>query len=231
MKPAAIILVLLFFLAPVFGDELTFSPSARVSLRGAEKEAVAERLRQSAISGESKRTLIEMLNAADESNYAPPGIPRNENYEALCARVVSRLFSHVFGGEEDPSRARGVSGNAWDMGQNVRTFGGYVFPWDAGASAQLRTGDIIGIYYTHSIYNEPQRGRKYTHVAMVIDNLPGRGPLIAHWWDPGKFLAPSAEQPWFFRLEFLEDLLDAFPGFFIPREVMRPRNIFYQEES
>jgi hypothetical protein len=216
-----------------YGGAFLVSPGAAANIRisEAEKAEAAEHLGRLNIPGESRDALIALLSSATSGKYLPPGVTLIDgNYEALCAKVVSRLFWTAFGNEDDLSAARGVSGDAWNMARNVTLFGGLVFPWNENSSAFLRTGDIIGIYYKYSIYNVLEKHKDYTHLALVIDNVPGRGPLVAHWWNiPDQFIPDNTEPPWFFRLEFLNDLLEGFPGFFIPREIIRPKNVFTGE--
>jgi hypothetical protein len=233
--------VLLFFMLPfsigaqgygASGAALV-SPEALppVRINEAERILVLDHLGDLDIAGESRDALITAFFSMSGANYLPPGVTVvNGNYEAICAMVVSRLFWAVFGGEDDLSTARGVSGDAWNMARNVSRFGGRVFPWDENAAALLRTGDIIGLYYVYSIYNNIEKPRDYTHLALVIDNVPGRGALLGHWWSvPARFIPDDTPPPWFFRVEFLDDLLRGFPGFFTPREVIRPKNVFTAE--
>ncbi|MDR1901856.1 MAG: hypothetical protein LBQ88_06210 [Treponema sp.] len=204
-------------------------PNIRIS--ETEKSVIIEHLNQLNIPAESKTALAAMIVSAFTGSYLPPGVTViNGNYEAICARVVSRLFWTAFGNEDDFSTARGVSGDAWNMAANVALFGGRLFPWNENSASLLRTGDIIGIYYRYSLYNHIQKNRDYTHMALVVDNIPGRGPLLAHWWNiPRQYIPGAMDPPWFFRLEFLDDLLGGFPGFFIPREIIRPKNVFIGE--
>ena len=173
---------------------------------------------------DAKQAIADLIDTAGRTHYLPPGIRLiDNNYEAICAGIVSRVFWSIFGNEDSFETARGVSGNAWDMAQNVRAFGGEVFTWQNHPA--LHTGDIIGMYYNHSQYNDPSR--TYTHLAMVIATLPNRGTLIVHWWKiPEQMLPPGVLPPWFFRLEFLEDLFNDFPGLFIPMQLIRPRAVF-----
>jgi hypothetical protein len=233
--------LLLFFTAGLavysqngeYGGAFLVSPAAVPNIRisDAEKTAAAEHLGRLNIPEESRDAFIDLLSSVSSGNYLPPGVTLIDgNYEALCAKVVSRLFWTAFGNEDDLSTARGVSGDAWNMARNVTLFGGMVFPWNENSPAFLRTGDIIGIYYEYSIYNLLEKNKNYTHLALVIDNIPGRGPLIAHWWNiPDRFIPDNTESSWFFRLEFLKDFLEGFPGFFTPTEIIRPKNVFIGE--
>jgi hypothetical protein len=220
---------------PLSAGDFLVSPEAASNIRINQHErfAISEHIRSLDISPESKKVFIDMIDyviddTAAGADYVPPGVTVIDgNYEALCAKVVSRLFWAAFGNEDDPATLRGVSGDAWNMAWNVTLFGGRIYPWDENAAGMLRTGDIVGIYYAQSIYNGIKKNRDYTHLALVIGNLPGRGPLIAHWWNiPAQFLPPGTKPSWFFRLEFLQDLLRDFPGLFEPREIIRPKHIF-----
>jgi hypothetical protein len=229
-KPLVLWCGLLVCLSSGYGDvRISEEAAANIRLTGYEKQAVIEHLRGLKIAEESKNRLVEFIAFGLTADYIPPGLPLERgNYEALCAGAVSRLFWFIFGGEDDWNSARGVSGDAWNMARNVLFFGGQSFVWNPWISP--RTGDILGMFYTYSIYNPLRKNRDYTHVALVVANLPERGPLLAHWWGiPERFLPdPGAETPRFFRLEFLSDLLEDFPGFFSPRELIRPSRVFLE---
>ncbi len=159
--------------------------------------------------------------------FVPPEVSFDElDGEAVCAKVVSRLFWQAFGREDDLATARGVSGNAWDMSANVRLFGGQVLPWNAADPAALRPGDILGLHYALSIYNSTRKPVPYTHVALVVAVTATDGPLVVHCWRPPMGLFPvGTAPPWPVRIEFLRDLLSGYPDLFRVCEVIRPRNI------
>jgi hypothetical protein len=208
-------------LPPSTGEE-----PGNIRISEAERSEFKRHIETLAITGESSEAIIRFLDEAAAGNYIPPGLTVTGDYEALCAKAVSRLFWSFFGGEDDPETARGVSGDAWNMARNVLIFGGNVFPWTGEGG--LRTGDIIGLFFQRSAYHRTAGNRGYTHVALVIDNIPGRGALVAHWWKAPAGYPAGKGDPWFFRVEYLGALLGDFPGLFIPREVLRPRNVFVE---
>jgi hypothetical protein len=208
-------------IAPALGDG-----PGNIRISEAERAEFKRHIGTLDIPAESGEALIRFLDEAAEGDYIPPGFALTGDYEALCAKAVSRLFWSFFGGEDDPEKARGVSGDAWDMAGNILIFGGEVFPWTGEGG--LRTGDIIGLFFQRSAYNYAAGSRGYTHLALVIDNIPGRGALIAHWWKAPPEYPAGKGDPWFFRVEYLEALLDDFPGLFAPQEVLRPRNVFVE---
>ncbi|MDR2535911.1 MAG: hypothetical protein LBD29_07770 [Treponema sp.] len=203
--------------------------ASNIKITEAEKETLIEQTLKLDIAEASKQRLIEFLSLALTADYIPPDLSlEGENYEALCAAAVSRVFWFIFGNEDDWNAARGVSGDAWNMARNVVFFGGQAFLWDGRVPP--RTGDILGVFYAYSIYNYIRKNRDYTHLALVVGNLPERGPVIAHWWRiPSQFLPKTMlKEPWFFRLECLSDLLEDFPGFFVPKEIIRPKQVFLE---
>ncbi len=157
--------------------------------------------------------------------FVPPGLDARElAEEAVCAKAVSRMFWSAFGGEDDPATARGVSGDAWNMSTNVRRFGGKVLPWAAVGPSGARPGDILGLHYALSAYNDRPKPADYTHLALVVAATAADGPLVAHCWRPPlEILSRGASPPWPLRLEFLRDLEAGFPGLFSVVEVIRPR--------
>jgi hypothetical protein len=223
-------IVILFWFALLEFPLFSLDDAANIRITGDEKSAVIEHVRALAIPETAKAAIARFLEDVFVRDYVPPGIVvANREYEAICAAVVSRLFWSIFGNEDNPATGRGVFGDAWDMAQNVLYFGGAVFPWNK--DAELRTGDILGIFYGPSIYNRP--GRRYTHLALVIAVLPDRGALVAHWWQIPSGIQPvaSSSPPWFFRLEFLADLLASYAELFTPVEIIRPKNTGKMETS
>lgn len=175
------------------------------------------------------RSLV--ISAGD--GFVPQGLTAEElRNEAVCAKVVSRLFWSAFGSEDDITTARGVSGNAWDMSRNVALFGGVVLPANSTTLASLKAGDILGIRYALSIYNNRPKPVDYTHLALVVAVTQKDGPLIVHSWNPPMELFPAGTlKPWPLRIEFLDDLLSDFSGLFTVMEIIKPRDTGKPTES
>jgi hypothetical protein len=191
-----------------------------------------QELREAAVSSLRKADLppgsalaLERIAREAGPRFLPPGVGEAELAgEAVCAKVVSRLFWSAFGGEDDLASARGVSGDAWMMSRNVRLFGGAAYPWSASVAASARPGDIIGLHYRLSVYNDRPKPVDYSHVALVVASGEGLGILVAHAWKvPDALLAPGEAKPWPLRLELLSDLAADYRGLFEPKELIRPR--------
>jgi hypothetical protein len=136
----------------------------------------------------------------------------------------SCTFENIFYYEKGACAARGVSGNAWDMSRNIRLFGGSVQAAPLAEGTAFQPGDILGLHYALSLYNDRPKPVDYTHVALVVGVSPSKGPLLMHCWRPPEGLFPAGTpRPWPVRLEFLGDLLAGYPGLFEIRELIRPR--------
>jgi hypothetical protein len=158
----------------------------------------------------------------DSGHYVPPGKTLEEyEGETYCAGFISAAYSDIFL-KGLPADSVGVSGNAWDFPQRIRSMGGYTAPAIQESLHALLPGDIIGIRYRFTRFLQEESIHGFTHVALVLDTQNTLDPIILHIWHIPPNLQDRQNQRQAIRVEFLSELESLFPDIFEPYIIMRP---------
>jgi hypothetical protein len=196
-----------------------------------DEEKVRLALDDPRVDGGMKRRLLGVLDQIDRG-WIPEGMNQSQLMNnAFCAWTAARARSLLLGLDDASIAADGLAGDAWSFQVSVPAHGGRVV-WRQGdgtfGAASLAAGDLIGIYYTESIYNKEIRAPEalecwpvtYTHLAYVALAM-GDDALVIH-----DFRAPwtSGPRPWPVRIELLSRMMERFSGLFEPRIVLRPKS-------
>ena len=178
-----------------------------------------------------KDRLLDVLSQLD-NGWIPPGMTESQlTNNAFCAWAAARTRSFLLGLKDDSVIADGLVGDAWSFQVSVPAHGGRVV-WRQGEgsfdASLLAAGDLIGIFYTHSIYNADILTTEavarwpltYTHIVYVALTM-ANDALVIH-----DFRAPwtRGPRPWPVRIELLSRMRERFSGLFEPRIVLRPRS-------
>ncbi len=168
-----------------------------------------------------KDRLLDVLSQLD-NGWIPPGMTESQlTNNAFCAWAAARTRSFLLGLKDDSVIADGLVGDAWSFQVSVPAHGGRVV-WRQGEgsfdASLLAAGDLIGIFYTHSIYNADILTTEavarwpltYTHIVYVALTM-ANDALVIH-----DFRAPwtRGPRPWPVRIELLSRMRERFSGLF-----------------
>ena len=176
------------------------------------------------------RERLQAVLAQVDRGWIPDGmsLPQLTN-DALCAWTAARTRCLLLGLPDDSVEADGLVGDAWTFQVTVPAHGGQVV-WKLGQGSfdpeKLSPGDLIGIYYSKSMYNGRIQTRDalarwpltYTHIACVAMTMAGDALLIHDF----RAAATDGRRPWPVRIELLSRMLQRFAGLLHPRIVLRP---------
>ncbi len=196
-----------------------------------DEQKVRRALDDALLPADAKDRLRAVLGRIDQG-WIPDGMSQSQIMDnAFCAWTAARTRSLLLGLSGDSVIADGLVGDAWTFQLSIPEHGGSVV-WKRGDgnldASLLAPGDLIGVYYTNSLYNArietPEASARwpltFTHIIYVAFTFDDDA-LVIH-----DFRAPWATgpRPWPVRIELLSKVRERFAGQFEPMIVMRPRS-------